>query len=92
MRTARVTVLMTPGEKQALEQDAGQLGVSSGEYIRLAVDGFAETAEMKEARELAAELAEAMPAMLADFDAINGSIGEARAAIDAALRHTGARR
>ena len=69
-----------------------QPGVSSGEYIRLAVDNFGEAAARQEFAVLAAELASAMPAMLADFDAIDRSIAEARAAIDAALRDTGARK
>ena len=40
MRTARTTVLMSPEEKAALEKRAASRGVSSGEYIRLAVDNF----------------------------------------------------
>ena len=40
---------------------------------------------------LADELRTALPQMQADFASINGSIADARAAIDAALRATGAR-
>src|SRR5262245_21406619 len=57
MRSARTTVLMTPAEKAALEKRAANLGVSSGEYIRLAVDNYEKVSEEEEA-ELAALVAE----------------------------------
>ena len=40
MQTARVTVLMTPDRKASLEVSAKALGMSIGEYIRLALDDY----------------------------------------------------
>jgi len=82
---------MTPDKKAQIEADAARLGVSSGEYIRLAVENFGSPEEREELELLTSELSGAMPDILADFDAINVSIAEARAAVDAALRATGAR-
>ncbi len=90
-QSARVTVLMTPDKKAQIEADAARLGISSGEYIRLAVDNFGSPEERQELELLTSELSAAMPGIIADFDAINQSIAEARAAVDAALRSTGAR-
>ena len=70
MRNARVTVLMKPEEKAELEGHAARLGISSGEYIRLAVDNFEKPSAGEEA-ELAALLAEvnqAVPRMKASLD------------------------
>lgn len=63
MRSARTTVLMTPEEKAALEKRASSRGVSSGEYIRLAVDNFDQVSSEQEAElaALAAELKDAVP-------------------------------
>jgi hypothetical protein len=65
MRTARTTVLMTPEEKAALEKRAASRGVSSGEYIRLAVDNFEKVSDEQEAElaALATELNAAVPKM-----------------------------
>lgn len=91
MQTARVTVLMTPERKAAMEVSASGLGVSTGEYIRLAVDNYTVAPDDAILDVLVAELREAIPQMQADFAAINVSIADARAAIDAALRATGGR-
>jgi hypothetical protein len=65
MRTARTTVLMTPEEKAALEKRAASRGVSSGEYIRLAVGNFGKVSDEQEAElaALATELNAAVPKM-----------------------------
>jgi hypothetical protein len=65
MRTARTTVLMTPEEKAALEKRAASRGVSSGEYIRLAVGNFEKVSDEQEAElaALATELNAAVPKM-----------------------------
>ena len=70
MRTARTTVLMTPEEKTALEKQAARRGVSSGEYIRLAVDNFEKLSDEQEAEleALAAELKTAVPKMKAALE------------------------
>jgi hypothetical protein len=56
---------MTPEEKAALEKRAATRGVSSGEYIRLAVDNFERVSDEQEAElaALAAELNAAVPQM-----------------------------
>jgi len=70
MRTARVTVLMKPEEKAALEEKAARRGVSSGEYLRLAVDNFEKISDDQEAelQELARELKAALPKMKASLE------------------------
>ena len=70
MRTARVTVLMKPEEKAALEAKAGRRGVSSGEYLRLAVENFEKISDEQETElaELANELATALPKMKAALE------------------------
>lgn len=70
MRTARTTVLMTPEEKAALEKRAASRGVSSGEYIRLAVDNFEKVSDEQEAElaALAKELKAAVPKMKAALE------------------------
>ncbi|MBA3669315.1 MAG: hypothetical protein H0W71_04535 [Sphingomonas sp.] len=70
MRSARVTVLMKPEEKAALESKAASRGVSSGEYLRLAVDNFDKLSGEQEAElaALAAELKEALPKMKASLN------------------------
>ena len=70
MRSARVTVLMKPEEKAALEDKAAKRGVSSGEYLRLAVDNFENLSDKQEAElaELAKELKSAVPKMKAALE------------------------
>jgi hypothetical protein len=70
MRNARVTVLMRPDEKAALEKKAADRGVSSGEYLRLAVDNFEKLSDEQESElaALAAELKAALPKMKASLD------------------------
>lgn len=70
MRSARTTVLMTPEEKAAMEKRAASRGVSSGEYIRLAVDNFENVSDEQEAElaALAAELKSAVPKIKAALE------------------------
>jgi hypothetical protein len=70
MRTARTTFLMTPEEKASLEKRAASRGVSSGEYIRLAVDNFEKVSDEQEAElaALAKELNDAVPKMKAALE------------------------
>lgn len=70
MRTERVTVLMKPEEKRSLEERAARRGVSSGEYLRLAVDNFEKLSGDQEAElaALAAELNQALPTMKQALD------------------------
>lgn len=70
MRTERVTVLMKPEEKRTLEERAARRGVSSGEYLRLAVDNFEKLSGEQEAElaALASELNQALPKMKAAIE------------------------
>ena len=94
MRTARTTVLMTPEEKAALERRAARLGVSSGEYIRLAVDNYEKISPEEEA-ELAALVEEAnvaIPRMAAMLDQMSRALRETHEDIDRSLRAAGIRK
>lgn len=87
MRTERLTVLMAPAEKAAIAARAAKLGVSSGEFVRLATQNFDES-ELDAALEaLAEELEQAMPRMQANLGSIEKSIAEARASVREALDH-----
>jgi phosphate uptake regulator len=70
MRNARLTILMTDDEKQEIEVSANRLGLSSSEYVRLAVDNFEKptAAEEAELKALAAELDSAVPRMQASLE------------------------
>jgi hypothetical protein len=94
MRTARTTVLMTPEEKAALEKRAARLGVSSGEYIRLAVDNYEKISPEEEA-ELAALVEEAnvaIPRMAAMLEQMSRTLRETHEDIDRSLRAAGIRK
>jgi hypothetical protein len=94
MRTERVTVLMKPEEKAAIEARAAARGVSSGEFIRLAVDNFDHVSAEEEA-ELAALVAEANAAIPKIRDALDRSIATLEAThkrVDAFLREAGVRK
>ena len=94
MRTARTTVLMTPEEKAALERRAARLGVSSGEYIRLAVDNYEKVTPEEEA-ELAVLVAEAnivIPRMAGMLDNMSRKLREAHDDVDRILREAGVRK
>lgn len=91
MRNARVTVLMRPEEKAEIESHAARLGISSGEYIRLAVDNFDKPTSSEEA-ELAALLAEvnaAVPKMKASLDKASRTLRQLRRENDAFFKERG---
>jgi hypothetical protein len=94
MRNARVTVLMSPDEKAEMEANAARLGISSGEYVRLAVDNFDKPTAAEEA-ELAAlveEANKAIPKMAAMLDNMSRNLREAHEEIDLMLREAGIRK
>jgi uncharacterized coiled-coil protein SlyX len=94
MRTARMTVLMTDAEKAEIEADAARLGVSSGEYVRLAVDNFEMPTAAEEA-ELAALVAEvniAIPKMRASLDRMCTRMEVLHEEMDSFLREKGIRK
>ncbi len=76
MRTARMTVLLEPEEKAGIERRAARLGISSGEFIRLAAERLDEAEIEAELAVLTAELEGAVPAMR---DSLNRSIGHVEA-------------
>ena len=93
MRTARLTVLMEPAEKAAIEAKAAARGVSSGEYVRLAVDNFENVTEQEEA-ELAALVAEAnivIPKIREALDRSIAALDTTHEKVDAFLREAGVR-
>jgi hypothetical protein len=92
MQTARVTVLMTPDRKAQLESRAADMGVSSGEFIRLAVDNF-NPSEMESAEltALIEELSEAVPRMRAALDRSVERLDSTHAKVDRLLRDMGVR-
>jgi hypothetical protein len=93
MRSARVTVLMKPEEKAALEAKAAKRGVSSGEYLRLAVDNFGKVSDTEEAAlsALAAEIRTAVPRMRASLERMSSHAQELHEELDAFLRQKGIR-
>jgi prefoldin subunit 5 len=84
---------MTPDEKAAIEKRAASMGVSSGEYIRLAVDNFEKISPEQEAElaALAAEVNEAIPKMAAMLDSMSRTLQELHRENDAFFRKRGIR-
>lgn len=92
MQTARVTVLMTPDRKAVLEQRAARMGVSSGEYIRLAVDRFSDgEGSADQIAALVEEVNRAIPAMRASLDRSAARLDASHRKVDALLREMGVR-
>ena len=94
MRTERVTVLMKPEEKAAIEAKAAERGVSSGEYIRLAVDNFEKISAEEEAELMAlvAEANAAIPKMRASLDRSIATLDATHSKVDTFLREAGVRK
>jgi hypothetical protein len=94
MQTSRLTVLMTPDRKSDIEARASKMGVSSGEYIRLAVDNFEDVSAEQEA-ELAALVAQAnlaIPKMRASLERSSATLAALHEEMDAFLREKGIRK
>lgn len=91
MQTARVTVLMTPERKAAMEASAAGLGVSAGEYLRLAVDNYQTREEEEQFLGLVAGLDAALPEMSASLDRSIAALDAAHCKVDEVLRAIGAR-
>jgi hypothetical protein len=92
MQTARVTILMSPERKAAIERSAAQLGVSSGEFIRLAVDNF--NPDQRTAPELAALVSEVnalLPRIRASLDRSAERLEATHGRVDRLLRDMGVR-
>ena len=91
MQTARVTVLMSPDKKASIEDRATKLGVSSGEYIRLAVDNFSEPGEEEQLALLVEELNAAVPRMIASLERSTATLEATHLYVDNILRELGLR-
>ena len=93
MRTARVTVLMKPEEKAEMEANAARLGISSGEYIRLAVDNFDKPTAGEEAEltALVGEVNQAIPKMKASLEKTSKTLRKLLRENDAFFRERGIR-
>lgn len=78
MKTARMTILMTPEQKAAINARAESLGVSSGEMVRRAVESYGAAANEPQSE------AEAVLNALADE--LFAAAKEAKAALAAANR------
>ena len=90
-QSARVTVLMTPDKKVEIEVEAARLGVSSGEYIRLAVDKFDAAEEEELLRAVVDEANAVIPRMIASLDHSTASLEAAHQEVDKMLRKLGVR-
>lgn len=84
LATERVTVLMTPGEKSALEAKAKGAGVSVGEFVRRSVDAFDPdaAAEVEQLAALAAELQRSNREAAAALDRALASVAATRKQLD----------
>lgn len=93
MRSSRVTVLMRPEEKASLEARAAKRGVSSGEYLRLAVDNFESMSDKQEAElaVLARELKAAVPRIKASLEASCKTLSDLHRENDAFFKARGIR-
>jgi hypothetical protein len=80
----RVTTLMTPTEKSALEAKAKRAGVSIGEFVRRSVDSFnpEEAEELAQLAALATELERSNREASATLDRALASIEMTRAQLD----------
>jgi len=74
MKTERMTILLTPQQKHAINVKAQRLNLSAGEVVRRAVEQYRENED------------EALLAALADE--LERSVREARAALKTALEET----
>ncbi|WP_148213438.1 plasmid mobilization protein [Rhodospirillum centenum] len=85
--TERVTVLMTPTERQSLERKAAAAGVTISDLVRRSVDGYDPDAqeEMRQLAALAVELDQSNRAAARALD-------DALEAVAATLAEVGSRR
>ena len=91
MQNARVTFLTTPDRKAAIEAKAADLGVSSAEYISLAVDNFDRLSarEEQELSLLVDEVNSAIPGMMRTIDDMAEMIRNTRSEVERSLREVG---
>lgn len=93
MRTERVTFLTTPEAKAVITARAAQRGMSTGEFIRLAVETMPEeTDEERELAALVAEVNEALPRMQDSIRHMTDALRRAHEEVDQTLRAAGIRK
>lgn len=93
MKNERVTFLTTPEAKAAIVARAAQRGMSTGEYIRLAVENMPE--ETEEEIELAAlvdELVSAIPDMRASLERTTRLLESSQKEMARMMREAGVRK
>lgn len=94
MKTERVTLLISPGDKRELQKLAEDRGITASELVRRAVQAFA-TNSIDETRELVAltaELRAAIPSMRKSLRDANASVERAIATVRGGSTRAPARR
>lgn len=93
MQTARVTFLTTPESKAAIAARAAQRGMSTGEFIRLAVEAMPEESdEVEELALIVNELVSALPEMKERLERTSERLEAAIYESDRRLREAGIRK
>lgn len=93
MQSERITFLTTTEAKAALVARAARRGMSTGEYIRLAVENLPEeTAEEEELALIVSELVAAVPEMKASLERTTERLETAIRESDRKLREAGLRK
>ena len=79
MKTERMTILVTPAQKQAIATQAKKLNVSAGEVVRRAVEGYRHNDEETVLNALADELGRAIKEAR---HALKDALGETRRTLE----------
>ena len=79
MKTERMTILVTPAQKQAIATQAKKLNVSAGEVVRRAVEGYRHNDEEIVLNALADELGRAIKEAR---HALKDALGETRRTLE----------
>ena len=93
MQTARMTILMNPDYKAAIERQAALRGVSSSEHVRNALDSFGAISGDEEAElaVLVAQVNEAVPKMQASIENMIATMDKTHRETDEFLKKMGVR-
>lgn len=83
MKTERVTLLISPGDKRELQKLAEDRGVTTSELVRQAVQAYGASSidETRELAALTAELRAAIPSMRKSLHDANASVERAIATV-----------
>jgi len=93
MQSERVTFLTTPEGKAAIAARAARRGVSTGEFIRLAVENLPDdTAGEEELAALVNELVKSVPNIRASLERSTQKIESSITDVDQMLRQAGIRK